>query len=143
MRTLTRVALIVLSVSFGIVGLWAQFAPRSFYDDFPGGGRHWVGGDGPFNEHLVRDVGGLNLALTVILVAALVTMSPVIIRLAGLAALVYSLPHAAYHSAHLDIFDDGIDKIGLPISLWGAVVLAAVLLLGPMSGVKPDHLSTT
>ena len=137
MRTLDRVALIVLSVSFVTVGLWAQFAPRSFYDDFPGGGRHWVGIDGPFNEHLVRDVGGLNLALTVMLVGALVTMSSVLIRLAGLAALVYSLPHAVYHSAHLDTFDDGVDKVGMAISLWGFVVLAAVLLLGPMLDRSP------
>lgn len=133
MRTLSRVALVVLAVSSAAVGLLAQFAPRRFYDDFPFGGRHWVSGDGPFNEHLVRDVGGLNLALTVMLVAALVTMSPVIIRVAGLAALVYSLPHAIYHSAHLDQFEDRVDKVGLAVSLWGAVVLAAFLLVGPMN----------
>ena len=34
-----------------------------FYDDFPGLGRSWVAADGPYNEHLVRDVGALNLAL--------------------------------------------------------------------------------
>jgi hypothetical protein len=136
-RTLDRVAAIILAVSFATVGVWAQFAPRSFYDDFPGGGRHWVGGDGPFNEHLVRDVGGLNLALTVILVAGLVTMSSVVIRVAGLAALVYSLPHAAYHTAHLDMYDDAVDQVGLAVSLWGFVVLAAVLLLGPIVGRKP------
>ena len=136
MRTLDRVALIVLAVSSIVVGLWAQFAPRSFYDDFPGGGRHWVNADGPFNEHLVRDVGGLNLALVVILVAALVTMSSIMIRVAGLAALVYSLPHAVYHSSHLDMYDDNVDQIGLAFSLWGFVVLAAVLLAGPTLGTR-------
>src|SRR5215203_4702875 len=104
-RLLDRDALIVLAVAFGTVGLWAQFAPRSFYDDFPGLGRHWISGDGPFNEHLVRDVGGLNLALAVIAVIALITNSSLVARVVGIAALVYSLPHAIYHSAHLDEFD--------------------------------------
>ena len=36
----------------GVVGLWAAVAPHSFYDDFPGGGRHWVAVDGPFSFFL-------------------------------------------------------------------------------------------
>ena len=44
------------------VGIQAAFTPRSFYDDFPLG-RGWVAMDGPYNQHLVRDVGSLNLAL--------------------------------------------------------------------------------
>ena len=134
MRTLDRIALMVLAVAFGVVGVWAQLAPRSFYDDFPGLGRHWVSGDGPFNEHLVRDVGGLNLALVVMAVAALVTASTVMARVAGIAALVYSLPHAVYHSAHLDVFDDTADKVGMAVSLWGAVVFAAIVAIGSVGG---------
>src|SRR5215203_6156810 len=129
-RLLDRDALIVLAVAFGTVGLWAQFAPRSFYDDFPGLGRHWISGDGPFNEHLVRDVGGLNLALAVIAVIALV---------AGIAALVYSLPHAIYHSAHLDEFGDTSDRFGLAISLWAAVVFAAILAIGPLRNPRDER----
>jgi hypothetical protein len=132
MRRVDRIALVVLAVAFATVGAWAQFAPRRFYDDFPGAGRHWVSGDGPFNEHFVRDVGGLNLALALIAVAALVTGSTLLGRVAGLAALVYSLPHAVYHSAHLDMFDESVDKIGLAVSLWGTVVLAAVVAIGPI-----------
>jgi disulfide bond formation protein DsbB len=131
-RTLDRVLLVVLAVAFAVVGAWAQLAPRSFYDDFPGLGRHWVHGDGPFNEHLVRDVGGLNLALVVFAVAALVTRSTVMARVAAGAALVYSLPHALYHSAHLDMFDETVDKVGMTVSLWGTVVMAAVVLVGPI-----------
>jgi hypothetical protein len=40
--------------------------------DFPGAGRSWVAPDGPFNEHLARDVGVLNLALAVVTIAAAV-----------------------------------------------------------------------
>ena len=57
------------------VGLQALFAPRSFYDDFPIG-RGWVAMDGPYNQHLVRDVGSLNLALVVLVFAALVVVDP-------------------------------------------------------------------
>ena len=53
------------------VGLQALFTPRSFYDDFPFG-RGWVAMDGPYNEHLVRDVGSLNLAIVVLVFAALI-----------------------------------------------------------------------
>jgi hypothetical protein len=129
-RLVDRIALIVMAVSFGMVGVWAQFAPRSFYDDFPGGGRHWVSGDGPFNEHLVRDVGGLNLAVFVIVVAALVIGSTVMARVAGIAALAYALPHAVYHSAHIGEFDERLDQVALAVSLWGLVVLAAIVAIG-------------
>ena len=62
MTRLRQVALVVIAGGTGVVGLWATASPESFYDDFPGMGRVWVAVDGPYNEHLVRDVGGLNLA---------------------------------------------------------------------------------
>ena len=65
-----RVLLIVLGAVALELGVWATFAPRSFYDDFPGLGRAWVAADGPYNEHLVRDFGGLNLALAVLTLVA-------------------------------------------------------------------------
>jgi hypothetical protein len=49
----------VLALIGGYVGLWAAAWPRRFYDSFPGLGRHWVLALGPYNEHLIRDVGGL------------------------------------------------------------------------------------
>ena len=70
MTRLRQVALVVIAVSTGLVGLWAHVRTRSFYDDFPGAGRVWVAVDGPYNEHLVRDVGGLNLALAFVAVLA-------------------------------------------------------------------------
>jgi hypothetical protein len=64
------------------LGLWAAPAPRSFYDDFPGGGRSWVSADGPYNEHLVRDFGSLNLAIAVVLAVAAWTTLPTLVRTA-------------------------------------------------------------
>lgn len=44
----------------------ASFAPESWFDDFPLG-RGWVAaGGGSYDEHLVRDVGVLFLALFVV-----------------------------------------------------------------------------
>src|SRR4051812_49195590 len=99
-----------------VIGLWAAFAPRSFYDDFPGGGRHWVAVDGPFNEHLVRDVGTLNLALAVVAGIAAFTVVPLLVRVAASALLVNAVPHLAYHLAHLGPYGTA-DRLGNVVSL--------------------------
>jgi hypothetical protein len=122
---LQKVALAVIGVASGAVGLWAQAFPRSFYDDFPGLGRVWVAVDGPFNEHLVRDVGGLNLGLAFVALAALVTANVAMARVAGGAALIYGLPHLLYHLTHLDPYDTG-DAVAMVVSLGGAALAALV-----------------
>ena len=126
----TRVVLALLAFSSAVVGLWATLAPRSFYDEFPGGGRTWVSADGPYNEHLVRDVGELNLALTVVTVFALVVLTRTLVLAAALAWLVYSVPHLVYHLRHLAPFD-GDDVVSIPVSLSLAVVGGVLLLLPP------------
>ena len=122
------VALVVLAGTALLVGVWAQFFPHGFYTSFPGMGGQWVAVDGPYNEHLVRDVGGLNLALAVVTIVALVHRTSVLVRTAALAWLVYSVPHFAYHSAHLDLYD-GTDIVLLIVSLAMAVVVPAWLFL--------------
>ena len=124
---LQRIALWVLTISSGVVGAWALAVPRSFYDDFPGLGRVWVAVDGPYNEHLVRDVGALNLALAFVAALALVTGSALVARAAGGAALIYGVPHLAYHALHLDGFDTG-DSAAMLVSLAFAVAAAAAAL---------------
>jgi hypothetical protein len=52
----------VLAASAAYVGFWALIAPHSFYRSFPIPGHHWVSTAGPYDEHLVRDVGGLYLS---------------------------------------------------------------------------------
>jgi hypothetical protein len=131
-----RAALAALAVTGLVVGVWAAFAPRSFYDDFPGGGRAWVAADGPYNEHLVRDVGALNLALAVVAIVALVTLSRAAVVAAGLAWLVYSVPHLVYHLRHLGIYDTS-DKIANVLSLGLACVLPVIILVAARS-LAPD-----
>jgi len=109
--------------------VWAQFFPRSFFDHCPGLGRAWVAVDGPYNEHLVRDVGGLNLGLAAVLIVALVTLSRTTILAACLASLLYGVPHLLYHIAHADLLDssDVIASIG-GLALFAAVPAVVILV---------------
>lgn len=130
---LSRIALVVIAGGSAVVGVWAQVFPSSFYDDFPGWGRVWVAVDGPYNEHLVRDVGGLNLALATVAIIALVTSSTLVGRAAGAAALVFGLPHLAYHVTHLDPFSTA-DGVGIVVSLLIAALAGALALAAPAAG---------
>jgi hypothetical protein len=118
----------VLTASALYVGTWASLAPRSFYDDFPGFNRMWVGGDGPYNEHLVRDAGGLYLALAMLGLLALLWGDPKLTTALGAAWTVFSVPHLAYHGHHLGELDT-IDAVGNVVALGGTLVLAVLLLV--------------
>jgi len=124
-----RVALGYLALISLEIGVWAQFFPRSFFDHYPGLGRAWVAVDGPYNEHLVRDVGGLNLGLAAVLIVALVTLSRTTILAACLASLLYGVPHLLYHIAHADLLDgsDVIASIG-GLALFAAVPAVVILV---------------
>jgi hypothetical protein len=111
------------------VGLWATIAPRSFFDDFPGAGRTWVSGDGPFNEHLVRDVGAWSLGMSVVVVAALWTLSRPLVITAGAAVAVLALPHAIYHARHADVVGSGVDQAVSIGGLFGAVAVGVAVLV--------------
>ena len=126
-RRIVRVALAVLALVGLQVGFWAAFAPQSFYDDFPGAGRIWVSMDGPYNEHLVRDVGALNLALAVVAIVAFVTLSRAAVIAAGGAWLAYGLPHLVYHVRHADVLD-GSEQVAVPVTLALNALLAALVL---------------
>ena len=119
-----RIALGVLLLVGLVAGLWALLAPRSFYDDFPTSSMHWVATDGPFNRHLISDVGSMYLALAALTVAALAR--PALARLAGVVWLVFSVPHWIYHSAHLGIYGTR-DQVLNEVALIAVVLLAALL----------------
>ena len=123
-----RAAVAVLAVAAAVVGVWAAGFPRSFHADFPLPGRGWVSGLGPYNEHLVRDVGGLYLALLVLSAAAWRRPSPSALRTAGGAWLVFSTPHFLWHALHLHGFGTA-DRVTMLGSLGALLVLSALLLL--------------
>ena len=124
-----RTGLGVLAVFQAIIGVWALFAPTSFYGSFPLPGHPWVSLLPPYNEHLVRDVGELSLALTVVLAAAAVIGQWLLSAVAVVAIAVYAVPHAIFHFLHLEGFptSDAIAQtIGIALHL---VVIAVVALL--------------
>jgi len=135
-RLLLRLALVVLALNSLMVGLWGQFFPRSFYDDFPGLGRHWIMVDGPFNEHLIRDIGGLNLALAAVTIVALITLGRTVVLVTGVAWLLYGVPHLVYHTSHAHELAAS-DGAAITISLAGSVVMAIVALVLAPPG--PSH----
>ena len=124
-----RVVLVVWAAVSVQLGIWATFAPRSFNDDYPGFGRHWVRVNGPYNEHFVRDFGALNLALAVVTIAALVTLSRPMVIAVAVAWLAWSVPHLVYHLRHLDAFTSTGDKVTNVFLLGSLPVLAVVVLV--------------
>jgi hypothetical protein len=124
-----QVAATVLTLSAAYVGIWALVAPHSFYDDFPLPGRDWVSLAGPYNEHLVRDVGGLYLALGVLTLWATLRPRTDLFAVVGIAWEVFSVPHLLFHAGHLDGLAS-FDKVAETATL-GATVLLAALLFAP------------
>jgi hypothetical protein len=125
-RKVTRAGLVLLAIPPAWVGIWATVAPRSFYDDFPGPSS-WVAPLGPFDEHLVRDVGAFELGLLVLALFAIVTVERRVVQAALVAAIVSGLPHLIYHLSNtgpLSTADNVLSLAGL-----AAPVVVALALL--------------
>jgi hypothetical protein len=129
-RTITRVLLVFFGVVELPVGLWSLISPTGFYQDFPGFRSGWVAMDGPFNEHLLRDFGGLNLALAALLIGAAVIGTTAVARLAAVPALLFGAPHFFYHLGHLGHFER-IDQVLILATTGLGVLLPLALLLVP------------
>ncbi len=110
-------------------GLWAAFAPKHYFDNFPGGSFRWVSLDGPYNEHLMRDYGALNLALGALAVCALIWWTKPLILAVAIAEIVYALPHVIYHASHPSRIGDTTDQFGAIGGLAFGIVLAVVLIV--------------
>jgi hypothetical protein len=124
-RRWLRAGLIFLAFTPGLVAAWILTAPRSFYDDFPGGGREWVSALPPYNEHLLRDYGAANLGFFVLLAAAAVLLERRLVQVALLAYAASALPHLIYHLTTTDAYSTSDDILSL-----GSLVLTSLLPLG-------------
>jgi len=121
-------------------GLWALLFPRAFYDHFPLPGSDWVSTLGPYNEHLVRDYGALNLALSAFLVFAAVLLKRRFVQASVVAWLAYAVPHFIFHLGQTHHFSPGsnLAQLGGPAFL---VQLPLVLLyILPQKGAGRDLL---
>jgi len=141
-RPIARIILVAMAL-FGLVpGAWAAAAPESFYWDFPKIRSAWVSSDGPFNEHLIRDIGAFFLALGILALIAAISGRLLAARLAGMAWLVFGTVHAAYHFTHLHVYPESIDQWLNVVSMLGSIAMAvAVLVLPGRSAVRTEQSS--
>jgi hypothetical protein len=110
-----------------LVGAWAAGWPRSFYDDFPWPGHPWVGPLPAYSEHLLRDFGGMNLAMAVVFGVAAATLDRRLATTALVAYLVFAVPHLVFHLNHLGPFGT-VDAVAQPAALVALAVLPLLLL---------------
>ena len=119
--------LLLLAASTLGGSMWALPFPRSFYEDFPAPGWGWVSTLGPYNEHLVRDYGAMNLALGVLLSSAAISLERRLTQVALLTYLAFATPHFLFHATqihHLSLFHNA-----LQLSTLGLLVLLPAALL--------------
>ena len=130
-----RAGLAFLAVVQGVIGVWPLAAPQNFYDNFPLPTNQWVAFYPPFNEHLIRDFGALNLALGVVLVFAAVKLERSLTQAVLVGYLVFAVPHMTFHLFHLGHMPLA-DQIGNVVSL-AAVVLIPLALLPLTRSIRP------
>ena len=129
MRRVHVIALAASALLALFVGIWAYFFPQTFYVSFPGVLGAWVSVDGPFNEHLIRDVGAMYLALGAASIGGMIWRNEIAFRVLGLAWTVFGLLHFLYHAFHLAHMPVS-DAIGEMAAL-GVSLLLGILLLIP------------
>ena len=123
-RSCLRIGLLIVAVNPLAGGLWALLFPRAFYDDFPLPGSGWVSTLGPYNEHLVRDYGALNMAMAVLLLATVIFLERRLVQLALISWLVFEVPHFVFHVGQTHHFSAGSNLAQL-----GGLALLIVLPL--------------
>ena len=111
-----------------LTGLWALSAPRSFHDDYPFASRGWVSALGPYNEHLVRDVGAGLLALGMLVALAALLLERRLMQVSLGVWLTFAVPHLVFHLTALHAFStaDYLAQIG---GLGFLVLLPLILLV--------------
>ncbi|MEJ2889356.1 hypothetical protein [Actinomycetospora aeridis] len=128
--------LAVLAAMQFVIGLWALFLPLAFYETFPYGGTPWVALLPPYNEHLVRDHGAGTLALGVALAFAAWWPERRLIIAVVVAFLVFAVPHAVFHTFHLEHFplaDAILQQAAFALEI---VLAVAVLVALPRERVR-------
>jgi hypothetical protein len=121
-----RIDLILLASYALAVGAIAMFAPRLFYDSFPFFDQ-WVSALPPYNEHLVRDIGGLYLAIAVICAWAAYALAPNLVGAACAGSLLVGVTHLWFHATHVQ--GVGTGAAALEVALLATLVLLPLLAL--------------
>lgn len=135
-RGAVRGLLLALGIPQALIGLWALLAPRSFYDDFPAGTDGWVNQLGPFDEHLVTDVGSLFIALGVLLVLAAISLRRRFVVASAIAWLIFAVPHFAWHVFNLEPLSTGDAIANTVTTAWtvvGGLLVLALVRAAPLA----------
>jgi hypothetical protein len=123
-KTWLRAGLLLLVVIQTVIGAWQYFAPLSFYTDFP-----TVALDPPYNQHLLSDVGGLGLAITVVVACAARYLEYRLVCAALLGFIVYAVTHFAFHVTHFDGFSAGeAVEVGVGLAVYAVIPIALLVL---------------
>jgi hypothetical protein len=126
---LDRVSLVLLIISSAVAGFWAYFAPRHWYDTFPGFGMSWLPQLGPYNEHLAKDVGAMFIAFMVLTLIVLWRMKDeLLVRVAGWGWLVFNVLHFIYHMTMLGMYKPS-DQVANVITLSLLMIFSVILVL--------------
>lgn len=128
-----RGCLILLTIVGLSLGVWAYFAPLHWYSTFPGMGMNWLPVLGPYNEHLVTDVGAMFLALGVLSALAVYYLRnrPVVV-ITAISWSVFNVLHLIYHLGMLHMYgarDAVLNGVGL-----GLLLAVSLVLLIPARG---------
>ncbi|GEM45983.1 hypothetical protein [Deinococcus cellulosilyticus] len=118
-----------LALNFLVPGFWALISPQGFYQNFPLPGHPWVAADGPYNEHLLRDFGSLQLALAALTLASIFWPAQASTRVVAISTLIFGAPHLFYHVTHLHTFSQPADMIAAVTLLALQVIVPLLLLL--------------
>ncbi|HWD02128.1 MAG TPA: hypothetical protein VG674_06705 [Amycolatopsis sp.] len=117
-----RATLMIPLLEAVIVGAWNQFAPRSFYDDFP-----TVNLNPPFSDHFAHDFGGALLGIGVVLLIAVVRPETHYVLPAAVTYSVFAVPHFFFH-----LFETTTTATGQMVLLTTANAVVAILGLLPI-----------
>jgi hypothetical protein len=129
-KPLLRAGIFVVAIPTGATGAWGLFAPRSFFRSFPRGAAHpWISSLGPYDEHLVRDVGALLLALAVLLLIAGILLDRRLVIAAAVSSLVFNVPHLVFHALHRGDLSAVDDALNLAL-LGGTVLIMSAVGIG-------------
>lgn len=128
-RWLRRGVFLFAVIDAGL-GLWTLLFPRAFYDYLP-----TVNLDPPFNEHLFRDFGGMNLGMAVVLGVAAYFVDRRMMRAGLVGVLFFAIPHLVFHTFHLPHYF-AAESVPLVIALEVSLILFAVVPLTLLIGSR-------
>jgi hypothetical protein len=143
MTAVGRAMLALVAAAQAEIGVWGEVAPRSFYNNFPGFGRHWVAAIGPYDEHLIRDYASAEIGLAVLLACAAIWFTRPVVLIAGASFLAATLPHFIFHLTTTDdlpSIDNALSLGGFVVEMLLVLAAMAIVTREPRRRPWPDSL---